>query len=608
MVVRLPQLTLQDELKEVSMKKFKSMKKIQELNGLIERADEEISRKMMDIERDIDSSKNDSFKIHLAKQLSPVEDTIRKLQSSLVSLGKEGQAKLGELSEERIYEELKSSEADISGMAENAEKVKNLIIGDLGERFYNEYVVEFSSENTGILTYDEMNEILARIEKTTAKLSRIPTDITPSSVDNVFEWMNSFVRQHMDVDIGNEKEETKESKNTVKISVGAGVALLAVAASFVVLPAYVGVLSFKAVKNVKRGVVLSSVAKDFSLLEGNLESMENILREQATSELNRIKEEILEDISASKTLMESQLAKAKQELENTRLGARGSFKFDEESVRARLQVPIESIRGSRERDIEELSREKETHELLAQEVESIRQKIKDASSSLLKKYIDFSKMGEARLYDPEFLIDFDAKDKPILFKMENSAIFFYKDIEEVKDFIRLICAQLRTRLSPAFLSMQVWDLENMGVYVGQYTREVPELFSISRTAEAVKEKLGDLSEQLTRKLDLITKDFPEGIGAYNKEMIELESVPEGYTFIFTVSPANDLVLDTAFLQLASQGPLVGIFPIIFMRQEDLKEDHSSLVKNIGKFHVLERTNILTKSQDNVLENLKQFGH
>ena len=147
-------------------------------------------------------------------------------------------------------------------------------------------------------------------------------------------------------------------------------------------------------------------------------------------------------------------------------------------------------------------------------------------------------------------------------------IVYDKEMDMIQ-FIRLFIMQLRCKLNPYALSIDVIDLINMGrdfVYFAEQgslktEADIKARFNVISTKEEMKDAMSKYSIELAKRQRNILVEF-KTIEKYNEAMLELESITESYMFmVYFVQDLSDCS-DINFQQLLNTGADVGIYPII----------------------------------------------
>ena len=194
---------------------------------------------------------------------------------------------------------------------------------------------------------------------------------------------------------------------------------------------------------------------------------------------------------------------------------------------------------------------------------------------------------------------------------KESCLFLYNKVDEVANFIKLLCVQLRIKMSPMNLLISVIDPEGLGVqYLPLDTsnsedESIKQLFQIITDKSATKDFLEKSNSELDRKVGAILRNYND-IEEYNTAMVESDSLTESYNFIFYLDPALDDVKDSNLTTLLKNGGIVGIYTHLCINMQSFKEMQDSaaeIIKRVNTVYVLQNGSIYKKAKDFALENL-----
>jgi len=205
--------------------------------------------------------------------------------------------------------------------------------------------------------------------------------------------------------------------------------------------------------------------------------------------------------------------------------------------------------------------------------------LKNALQSLYNSYIS-EEIGEDKKFNPRFLFNGGAKPEFFVHSKQSSA-FIAETYDISVDFVRLLCAQLRTKILPTNYSITVIDTLNMGVDFMQFVDEKhANNFKILVDPEQIQNYLIELETTLKKRNQSMTVKY-KTIDNYNDEMLKNDSVTESFLFVFVVTGYEDLLNNLKFLKLLSSGGNLGIYIHCFFEHEVVAAD-SGLIKTITK--------------------------
>lgn len=548
----------------------------------------------LEMRRSVDREKNIAESTYVDNSTSKYRLRIREIGSEVNELKYSYEEEKNSVNEEEIYAELKARETNLDNIDDTISSIKNTITDNLGERFFNEYSDQISRYSTD-LDSEDLQKLIKKFSVIQEDVERLSSVRKEGFMDKVSDRIDGLSRKQLEAD----------NKGALKLA-GAGAVVLALS-SVVVFPIYTVFLGYKIVANVKRNTIYSQAIVLHNLLESNLSQIEDVVRKKAEKEKDRILLEIDKEYEDKIQALEDEKSRLNVELADAHLQAVNSFDFDEDIVTRRFGLPNQALNNKRisvRNELEECNKE---IEYLTSEIRELTRKQEEVVSQLKTKYLNFDKVGESKVFDPEFLFDIQ-DNKPVLFRHpQESSVVFYEDYEDMENFSKLIMSQLRSRLSPPSLVIQVWDTQRMGVSFGAFHSKVTELFGVAKDNDKMREMLSDLRDQISKRNETMLKEF-SGIVEYNEYMLSIESVPETYYFVFLVNPEKSLFSDEFFRQMMLVGAKVGIYPMIFVEEENMSKEHQDLIKLSTTFYELTDTKIKKQAKQVALENVTKFGN
>jgi hypothetical protein len=583
---------LKAKLFEKQKENLNLTKRIQSIENDLSQIEVQRSEIEVKMSRALEEARVRQKQTFIANHISKWELELGKVNKEISDLNASYKAELQECDEESIYRSLKQQDGVTPEIGESMEELKSLVVEDLGERFYNEY---FNQINTRQIKMNPkvLGRLFRRFGSLKAKVSKASTSRDFSVFDRISDYIGNLAKSNL-------------AEKPKGVLIFAGTATLGmVAISWIAFPAYIVFLSLDFALRVKKSSLYSRAIKEYKIVSDNLDRIDEILRKRAREEKDRMVREIEESYQNSLKELNERKLELSRTLESERKSADSSFVFDDSDLKRTYTISLGELDSRKQRLSAELSQLKESLETTSREIQEIREHLKSEVDNIKLKYLNFDKVGNSLLYDNEFLIDVKG-DKPVMFVHDRSScLFFYKELKDVPRFIRLICAQLRCRLNPFSLRIQVWDKEFMGIWFGSFYKEQLDLFNIYTSKEDIDSALGNLSDQLVKRSEVILKEHKD-IEEYNKYMISIESLTEFYNFIFIINPDKELFSDYKFSQLLSIGPSVGIYTMLFLNVDSIEKEIKPIVRKIGRFYMFDGGTISKKAEQYVLEELVKF--
>ena len=247
-----------------------------------------------------------------------------------------------------------------------------------------------------------------------------------------------------------------------------------------------------------------------------------------------------------------------------------------------------------------------TYKSCSDNIEQINEMLKKLINEIPRQYLDPTKIGNDTIFDANFIIDID-DGKPIFFSHpKKGTLFLYDSVNDVFDFIKLICMQVRKRMNAYAYSVIVCDKVYMGSPLRPFvSQEYPQLFSIAATETEITDCLKDISDTMLKRSANIMATF-KNIDEYNDAMIKSDSVPESYQLIFFINPSETVLGNEAFTQVTQIGGEIGIYNHVFMQKDnffDLGDRASKLLSTVSVVYTIQDGKITTKAKNFVEEKM-----
>jgi hypothetical protein len=216
------------------------------------------------------------------------------------------------------------------------------------------------------------------------------------------------------------------------------------------------------------------------------------------------------------------------------------------------------------------------------EIKTLKEQYRGLIDELGKRYIDFERIGDSKFYPKNVLLG--TGDPPEMFKNPGrSLMFLFSDKPTAIGFVKLASLQIRCNMSPTSANIEVWDVDESGVYFFAFrssdSASDDGSFKIVNTTEGLKESIVNLDAILQKRLKTIRISY-SSIDQYNEDMVKLGSVTENYYTVFVFSPES-VIRDEAFKRLLVSGPSVGIYVHIFVEREKLTEQYVDVLERVN---------------------------
>lgn len=461
-----------------------------------------------------------------------------------------------------------------------------------------EQQMQITHANLEISRVQEIIQYFNKQSKRIEKLSR------SSFVDRLIDKLLSILKISLD------DTSSKEGKIQISIIFVAVFVIMLLTAK-VVFPIYFLFLIILFVYNIHKHYCIYSALIAQKVVKDNLALIESNLRDRANTKLKEEIKVIDNQFLPQLDQLNAEIMSLRDEISNVSLQETNNFHYDDSASR-------ESYMNSQKinsRHLEELQEAAQGLNSQLQEknqlYKELGKQLKTIAGDIQERYLNYNKIGESVIFDTQFIVDIE-NAKPIFFMHpKESCLFLYNKVDEVANFIKLLCVQLRIKMSPMNLLISVIDPEGLGVqYLPLDTsnsedESIKQLFQIITDKSATKDFLEKSNSELDRKVGAILRNYND-IEEYNTAMVESDSLTESYNFIFYLDPALDDVKDSNLTTLLKNGGIVGIYTHLCINMQSFKEMQDSaaeIIKRVNTVYVLQNGSIYKKAKDFALENL-----
>lgn len=536
---------------------------------------------------------------HLQERLAPLEEKLSEAEIHLTSVQQEYDEVKHGLTFDNLYAQYSSKQEILQEAKESVETLHGVIGKILGNNFLNRLTAQLETKNIDLASAD-LTKLIRYFNKCSERVVKFG-----EKPNLILGQVTTFERNLSEVDV-----EDKQGNGLVAL-----ITVVAVVATFFaykyVFPFYVLFLAVLAAYYLYCSYNIFKILLVQKAVQDNIDKIDELLRQQVQQELDR---EIAEadkkfgdEINRTNELIQS----LRNQISATTIQEDREYKFDTSGIEAEEKIAIEKL-GRKESDLlmqrQTLQQECST---LTQRANQLQQELQTSVGDIQATYLDFNKVSTEPIFEPTFLFDIE-QSKPVYFTHpETSCLFLYHDYQDVTDFIRLICMQLRAKLNPFNLSILVIDTVNIGsefVYFipndSSSKENLSGLFSILSDEKLLQDKFIELNEHLQRKQKNIKREF-SSIAEYNKKMVSLDSLTEDYEFVFVLDPKESVLENTNFLRVLKNGGILGIYSHLFISIEKFSEmgdNARSLLEYVDKVYLLQNGCYNERAKDFIIDN------
>ena len=383
--------------------------------------------------------------------LRPLEEKRAALSAELGKLKDKYVEETESLTVDNAMQDSSSKQEILDTVRESADKLKELIISIVGERFYNELESQLSVpgiiEDTEKL--EDVIDYFNICEKKTENISKYSGKIT-----RVVNRVQSAIMS------------PKIGAGTSNTNADAVIAVLVVVLIFLAFkyafPVYLCGLSVALVLNLMRHYSLFKILLIQKTVRDNVDGIEAVIRQQILENIEQRKQELKTEYDNCVARTNSQMEQVQNDIARVAGSAGDTFKFDDTEIRRQYET------GKVQKEIRErnlVAKIARIEKDIAKNQDLLNKQRELLNSALVQmqaQYLDASKIGESYEFDPKFLQNVENDKLDFFTHPKLSCFFIYQEEEDVYDFIKLILLQLRTRLNPFAYVVDIYDPIAMG--------------------------------------------------------------------------------------------------------------------------------------------------
>lgn len=539
---------------------------------------------------------------HISSCVQQYEQNLQMYQADLTAKQEEYQASLSNLERNGVAGSYSDEQAMTAEVRASLAVLQEQLTKSISLRFQTELEGQLENQALNIQASD-----VDYIVRFFNKQSRIIGKLSKSStIDKIIDTVLRTVR----VPVPGETDSNKG-----KVSLGILSVLLIVLffyAAKLVFPIYVAILFILLLYNISKNYKIFSALIAQKAVKDNLAVIEGSLKEKAVQQFERQKLQLQKKYDSELIELQNRISDESQKRQQAELEAKSSFIFDDKALQARYQNAMK-INSSRMQALEAQSTElKDKLALLQKELTAFENDLYNIAGSVQDEYLNVDRIGTDVIFNSKFIVDIK-NARPIYFNHpKSSMLVLYDNLEDCNDFIKLICLQLRIKLSPSNLYCTVIDPDGLGVEFLPFTSDAEEadeiiqnLYKIVTDNDSIKNTFVSYNETLSKRIMTIRKSY-DNIDEYNKIMVETDSLTETYDFIFAINPNSTLLNDDNCKKVFANGGNLGIYTHLFIKSVDfynMRDTAKSLVENAGGIFVLKDGGMQRRAKEFALENL-----
>lgn len=604
-----------NELKEQVDRNRKSVSKAKHEKKKIEEELNEVRESKHTIEvnfqRETMNLRNAAHDAYVAEALKQYEDEIAVIQNNINNNNDSYMQKLSELTAENISDLYTGEQEIMNEIKASLNVLQDILSKIISPRFQKELENQLDRQQINLdgqnleMLIDYFNKQSYIIDKMSKKSFKF---------DIMGYLNNQFLATNPLDSIGNQESSIgniDRSKLNIAVISIVMITITVLAAKYV-FPIYLVLLLVYSSYNIAKNYKIFSAIIAQKVIKDNIQQVDDTLKQKVLTELERQKQELQNKHDETDKLLQMQLNQKKTEMNNAAVNAEGTFVFDASNAQKSYEA---AMHAKENKEMSLVAQQKEIMDQLEQLYKNLRESedlLKSMVGSIQDQYLDFEKVGTSVIFEPVFI--FDVKDnKPVFFEHpEQSVLFLYEEPVDVIDLVRLLSVQLRIKLNPFNLNITVIDQVFMGTeYLimqpvsDNADASIKNLYQILTAKEEVDERLVEYNDDILKRIRNIKRNF-RNIKEYNNYMLEHDSLPESYDFLFYQDPGSDIAQNKIMQQLLINGSDVGIFPHLFIKSSDFYEMGDSarkLVDYVGAIYLLREGELFKRAKDFVLEKM-----
>lgn len=538
--------------------------------------------------RDIEMARQQGLSEAINSAVNPLEMRIKQSRAAADTVIKEATEKLANVKVEAdsgAAKEIKDTVGDIRRVAEQS----------LGKQFVKNYWEQLD-RSPRKLGMDELESEAVKFKELKAAIAHLDRQSDSSFTGKVDKFVAGLSEGG--------------DKNT-NLKLAAGAAVVGTLAGVVAAPIYLGYLFYDAFKTVKSSSLCANALEQCKIVMDNIEELEDNLVKQRDERERMAIAKINEERDKDLDYLRNEIEDLQRKVAQAKSYAISSYHFDDTIMRTTADNAKRGLEAQVRQYQADIKGNQQRLDSIMEDLKELNKQIKASVDNITNQYMDFNKPGSAYNYDGEFLFDI-ADDKPniIQLPLDRSPVIFYHEQDVANKFARLLLMQIRAKMSIFSQHSQLWDIKKSGLSFMSFQPDKSKLFELVTDEDSVMSKLSDANDLVQKKVKTIVRHY-RTIQRYNTEMVEIESVPESYEFIFVMDPWAALQSNGIYLRAVNAGPTVGVYTFNFIAMSDFLEEgnkYKDLLDASKAFYELHENKLMSKSNDWTMNKLNKFGN
>ena len=502
-------------------------------------------------EKTIEETKKTTLANEINKHTFKHSEILSKLQKKKEEILSNKEKKLANITYEKFSKKTKDK-LSVEDSIKRSEEIKSMLDEKIGKRLSSE-LSRVIPGNKGFNSLSEIQEAFIELESTAGKLGK-SRDLLPRLESMVFSY-----------DAGE-----LDKNGTIMFLVVVLILLIMLIYS---MPLLIIALSVLFICNVHKSLVYYHAMSIAKVLVSNVNKINSSIEEGIKNKVKSKQVEIegkfqvmLDNVDKKISTVEELILDVTEEIER-------DFVFNDSSI-------IESYKSKKDSITEQVSRNDNQIKDYFSQIDTINEKIKEIDKEILaegknifEKYYPPSGYVEegSYIYLDDILLDIIDNDPLLLELPRGSAIYLYKDEQQMFNYLTLYLTSLYSRMVISSLYVKLFDFK----YAGTKTINFASIESFSQVLnkEDVKSQIELLNKEMMKRIKILGS---KQIDDYNKEMIEDDSAPLDYHIIIDLfnKPSDNGEQN----QLLINGFKYGIVYNSFLNVKDIEGDEKMIDK------------------------------
>ena len=525
-----------------------------------------------ELEDQIKKSSDLALKKEIDKQTFKHREILRKLQNKRDEILSNRDRKLEKITYER-YSEKAKKKLSIDDSVKKSEEVKSMLDEKMGERFSRE-LSRIIPSTKSFNSLNEVQEAFTEVETMCASL-RGSNDIMERLELMIFSYDTSEI----------------DSKSTATVAIVV-VFLLLVGIFF--MPLLILILIVLVVMNVMKSVKFYKAMSIVKVLVSNVKRINQSIEDGIRNKVKSKRTEIENKFKMMLDGVEEKIATVEELISDTTQEVTNDFAFDDREIIDSFKTKKDSYLEQIKNNEANITDANASIKLIEEKISKIDLMIVEEGKNIFESY--YPRDGEfenrSSVYLDDFLVDI-VNDEPVVHELpRGSAVYFYKDESVMMNLLNLYLISLYTRMQPTSLYAKLIDQKYACTGFIDYSK-------ISTMEQIIdKDGIKNLSETLNKEMMKRIKIIgSKHIDDYNKAMLEDDSAPQPYYYIFDLfNKPNES--DSLLRQVLINGFKYGIAYNLFLDVKDVEGDAKCvefLEKNYSSYYYITDTGVSKKS-------------